>query len=236
MKNKGIILMVLFIITAFQLSAEQAKYQPDGKVLNKASNIESEKDMNNFLAALDKKNPCYEIYYGICLHNISRTDAEIAAKAVDVLEAAYEKTENPIALGYLGSAISIKAGIASEAGNFISATGLLSKGLNKLDEAVNLMPDSDTLRFLRIFNSFDVTETSPVSRIKFVREDIAWMEKRMEGSPKSEIAYLSLAKGKLDLIDKDYDAAFAHLEDAIKTAPESSAAKQADEILWELEE
>ena len=212
-----------------------AIFAQDKSILSVAASVKSESEWKKMMEGLSTADTYYELYSGIALHNICRDNSELQKKAIEILENSYKHSSSPLALGYLGSVVTMQGGTASLNGNLITATTSLAKGISLIDEAISTQPDSVHLRFLRLFNSLDVSDSSPVSRMKEDESDIDWLSGHLNGVEKDE-ALLLLARGRLALARGEYDDAFTFLEKTIMTAPGSTAAAQADDLLWLLEE
>lgn len=233
MKNIKTVTVLSCLIAAI-LNVSIFAQQAD--LLSAAAAAETKTEMETLLGNVNNQDEYYNLYSGIALHNICREDSELQNTAVNLLKSSYEDTASPIALGYLGSVTTMQAGTASAEGRMIAATSSLSKGISLIDQALVEMPDSVYLRFLRVFNSFDVSESSPVSRIETAENDIKWLSEHMNGAGKENEALLYLAKARLALAKDDYDNAFGFFEKTMAAAPGSKAAEKADKLLWYLEE
>ena len=226
----------LYMIAVLLAVSAASAFSQQADLLDSAMLLNTEKEADAFIEGLDETDSFYGLYSGIALHNSSRTAADRLEEAEKLLNNCYGKTKNALALGYLGSVKTMIAGNDSAAGNLLGATARLAEGLKLIDQAVLQLPDSMHLRFLRVFNGLDVTESSPASRVDIIREDITRLKQHSASFSVSDEAMLLLAMGRLALIEEEYDSAFDYLDRAVSTAPGSPSAAQADELLWALEE
>jgi hypothetical protein len=173
---------------------------------------------------------------GVTRHNLAvENPARWAAAAVESLEKC-AKTGDPVAIGYLGSAVTLKADLLSKEGNMMGAAVALDEGFRKMDEAVLAAPGSVILRFLRAENSVSVSENSPFARWDVAEADVAVIEKSGALLPAEDRARIQTIRGRIALGKGDAAAAMRCFEAAIRTAPSSHSAVTARKIMEDFEE
>lgn len=178
-----------------------------------------------------------ELARGIVYHNICETDLnpEWIEKSLELLSQVYTKTGNPLALGYLGSAMTVKAGYQYENNQILKSVANLDEGAKKIDMAISLDTENVSLRFLRLINAIEVSESSPVSRDKVIEEDISYLVENASSLSSDEQGMLYYYKGRYLLNGDKIDEGLSSLEQSIRKSPGSSSGKLARELLlmWE---
>ena len=177
-----------------------------------------------------------DLCIGIAHHNIAGEFDRYIPTAISHLENAWRLTGKPIALAYLGSAKTIRAGLASSGGDIITAVADLDEGLKNIDEAIALDGDDIELRILRIYNGLDVSVNSPISREKEISADLEMLGSRLGSMDSGSLSLYWLSKGQFEMMSEQWDEAFDSFGKAIAAAPESKYARAAENFLWELEE
>jgi tetratricopeptide (TPR) repeat protein len=181
--------------------------------------------------------PQTEMCLGIIYHNLATTNPEgNAEKAVALLESAVKKTNQPLAKGFWGSALTLQASGFAVKGDFATAAALVSRGTALIDEAVTAAPGMIALRFLRAANGLGVSASSPYKRYDAVEEDLRVIETQRESLAPADLASFYLMKGELFIVRGKPDEGIKLLELAVRTAPQSPAARDARKRLALLEE
>lgn len=228
------IISVLTLLSVISIAAVSGQ---DSDLLSQAfsvSTMDGCKVFEKNLAA--SRDPYRDLYLGIALHNISQTDPSVINQAVEKLNAVWKQTKNAVALAYLGSAVTIRAGKAMAAGDLVGASTDLADGIKKMDEAAGLDPDNDFIRILRMMNGLSLSEASPVSRYAEIREDLAYFEKKKADLDENTLSLYWYCRGRLHMAQKEWDQALSAFEQAVRVSPGSAYAVLADDLLWELEE
>jgi tetratricopeptide (TPR) repeat protein len=178
-----------------------------------------------------------DLCMGIVYHNLAMNKPESNAdKSIALLEAVVKKTGNPLARGYWGSALTLKASGLAAKGDYAGAASLVAQGIALIDEAVAAAPGMTTLRFLRASNGLDVSGNSPFKRYDVVAEDIRILETSAEKFSPEESAGVQLMKGELLIAQGKIDEGIRALEQAVRSAPESASAQIARKKLALLDE
>jgi hypothetical protein len=206
-------------------------------LIAEAANINTEAQAQTMIARAEKSAPsCAALVTGITRHNLAvENPARWTAAAVEALEKC-AKTGDPIALGYYGSALTIKAGLLSGKGDIAGATAVLKEGIGKMDQAVRAVPDSRLLRFLRAENAVSVSESSPFARWDVAEADVSAIEKSSLPLQAEDRARIETIRGRIALGKGDAAGAMRRFEAAIRTAPESPAAATARRMMEDFEE
>jgi tetratricopeptide (TPR) repeat protein len=209
----------------------------DAVLLFAASAVTKSADIKSLEAQLSRTPDNFrELYLGIAWHNVAQSDSSQTDTAVALLQQGWDKTKSPLALGYLGSAITLRAGAAATAGNVAAASKDLSDGLSKIDRAVELDPKSQELRILRMVNGLSVSETSPVSRYALIKEDLALLPPQLSSMDANMQALVWYCRGKVALSDNRFDDAYKALETSVRLSPDSAYGKASKRAMWELQE
>jgi tetratricopeptide (TPR) repeat protein len=220
---------ILFLGFIFSLPADP--------LLEKALGNYTEQEGLTFIKELKAAGKQVDLYIGIVYHNLSMSNPEkYASLALIHLEAAYENGNSNLALGYWGSALTIRAGIAAAGGDIGNAMTDLELGVQKIDAALANDASNITLRFLRIINSIELKESSPLNRLDLAKEDIRYLKTHYDTFVDSYKSLYKLCEGKLALAENRIQDALSCLEQAIQLNPQSAAAREAQAILLEWEE
>jgi hypothetical protein len=122
-------------------------------------------------------SPAYRLDEGIRYYESAKKDpAGNLEKAREILGALRET--DPLAEAYYGCLCTIEAGIYADKKKLIKTMSLLKQGAAFMDEAVERAPDQSEIRFIRMVNSYDLSESSPVNRDRVMAEDVAWFKTR----------------------------------------------------------
>ncbi len=227
-------LAALAILSVFSLAGV---FGQDSDLLSQASSVNTMNGYKAFEKTLaGSKDPFRDLYLGMALHNISETDPSVINQAVEKLNAVWKQKKNAVALAYLGSAVTIRAGDALAKGNLVGASTDLADGVKKMDEAVELDPDNDFIRILRMMNGLSLSIASPVSRYAEIEEDLEYFEKKKADLDKNILSLCWYCRGRLYMAQKERDQALSALEQAIRVSPGSGYSALAEDLLWELEE
>ena len=184
----------------------------------------------------DQPQSVRDLSLGIAMHNLSAEQPEYIDRAAAYLESAWKLSEDPLALGYLGSIQTVAAGVKSREGDLLGAVEDLDLGVSNIDAAVEMAPESVSLRFLRIFNGLDVSLSSPLSREEIIEDDLIFLARDLAEADAEFRAGYWYATGELKLMQDLIDEALNALESAVAEAPGSAYARLAADLLWELEE
>jgi len=230
--GKRIGLFMLFVTAA--ISAIPAQ---DRSLLDRAYSVSTMEEAAVFSRdTAVSSNAFSKLFRGIAWHNAARSDARAVDTGIPLLESAWKTQGQPLALGYLGSLLTIRAGIAAQKGNLIGATEDLSRGLSLLDESIRISPDSLDLHILRLNNSISVSDQSPADRSEAVSEDLDFLEKGLPSLPPEIKSLYYYCRGRTAIDDEMWDEGFALLEEAIRSGSGTPFAREAEKLLWQLEE
>jgi tetratricopeptide (TPR) repeat protein len=176
------------------------------------------------------------LYLGIVCHNLAANGlGEYIPKAIDYCRQASEKKPSPLALGYLGSALTLQAGNDFRKNDMQAAMQNLQEGVRQLDEGVAQSPKNVSLRILRVENSLALSEGSPLNREDKIKEDMAFLKSAYDSLPAELRSFFYLKEAQLYLKSKNIDLAAQSFEKAIQAAPASANARQAQAALAKLE-
>ncbi|MBN1499677.1 MAG: hypothetical protein JW982_05970 [Spirochaetes bacterium] len=166
-----------------------------------------------------------KIQEGIRYHDLALLDPSNIKKAKEILEPL--QNVSALAKGYYGSVITQEAGEYAKNKNGIKALALLSDGTKLIDEAVNMDPDIPDLHFLRMINSYQVSEGSPVNRYKIMKTDIDWLLKRQSNYSSKNQGIIQLYSGLYYLKARRLSEALAAFDACIAISPGSAEAAEA---------
>lgn len=163
---------------------------------------------------------------GIKYHDAARIEpGENIQKGKEILSSIQDKS--PVAKAYYGSIITLEAGQCSERKDVLRALDLLSEGTELIDAAIKTAPDLAVLRFLRMENSYEVSQSSPLNRYKIMKSDIDWLDARKESFGAAERGVIELYKGLYFARAKKLDIALAAFDACIGISPGSPEAQEA---------
>jgi tetratricopeptide (TPR) repeat protein len=217
--------------------AASAFYLHADGLLDRALKDYTEEEALAFIQELEASGRQTDLYLGIVYHNLSRSCPEkYIEKAIHHLQTAWDTTHDTTALAYLGSAVTVKAGMAAERGDFASAIADLEEGIQKLDSAVDRDSQNIMLRFVRMINAFEVTENSPLDRLAVAKEDLQYLETHYHALNASQKALYKFCEAKIALAEDHITHALSCLEEAIRLNPQSQTARDAHALLLEWEE
>lgn len=179
-----------------------------------------------------------ELARGIVYHNLCWNEDNIdwLNNSINLLTQAYEKDKNSLALGFLGSAITIRASFEYENNDVLKSLNSLEEGAKIIDKAVNASPESSDIRILRLINSVEVMESSPINRKKEIEVDIDFLQNRADQMEKDSLAELLYYKARYEIFIEDIDSALLSLEQSIRSSPNSKIGTLAQDLLLEWEE
>jgi len=150
---------------------------------------------------------------GIVYHGMALKDSKAyAKKAVQYLEQANQKkSDETEVLCYLGSAYTL---LAKDAGDLMSKSSYMNRGVEYMDKAVRMDPDNISVRLIRANNSKNLPRF--LNRRSVAYEDFEYLaglfEKRPDVSPSLKVSvYRDLAA----LYKEDGDAAKARKYEAM---------------------
>jgi hypothetical protein len=226
-------IIALLIVALSAAAAAQA----DDPFVVRAAAAWNKKDGDAVIAAAVRESPAsVPIVTGIVRHNLAVADPRAwAASAIEALTSA-AKGGDPIAIAYQGSALTLRAGLKSAAGDVAGASADLEAGFTLLDKAVQKAPDILTLRFLRAENAASTSEQSPFNRWDIAAQDAADIDAHAALLSKAELASLELLKARIALGKGNTEEGLRGLEAAIKLDPGSRTAETARAMLADLEE
>jgi hypothetical protein len=216
-------------------------YSQSREMLDKVQSVNSPGEAELLIEAINSSNdPNRDLYLGILYHNsvmfAQGNNEDYLEKALIHLKAAYEKTQDSLALGYWGSLITLESGVAASNNNVIKAAVKLDEGSNLIDQAVEEDAENINLRMLRMNNAIAVSESSPFDRYDVVKDDLEYLKTVYASLSKSNRSMVKLIEGRLALHENRINDALLCFEESIREMPGSSYALQAENYLEELEE
>ncbi len=183
-----------------------------------------------FGAALAFGDAKADLDEGIRYHNLAQKEPagniEKCKKLLNPL-----KDREPLARGYYGSVLTIEAGVMNDRKKFVKAIMLLDQGTDFMDTAVKKAPDFADLRFLRMINSYELTNGSPMNRYRVMKEDIDWLDAHRSGLSDSGKGTLELYKGLYLVKQRKTDEGIAAFNACVAVSPGSEEAKEAERQL-----
>lgn len=178
------------------------------------------------ISVLGATTPEEKLAEGIAYHDSARIDpANNIEKGKEILSSLQQ--DMPLAKAYYGSLITIEAGVYAKKNNGIKALTLLSEGTKLMDAAVSEAPNLPDIHFLRMINSYDVSEASPVNRYKVMKSDIDWLEGRVSKYDAKWQGTFQLYKGLYNIKARKRDVAMAAFDACILVSPDSIEAAEA---------
>ena len=163
---------------------------------------------------------------GISYHDAARLDPEGNIKKGEEILSSIQ-AESPIAKAYYGSLITLEASGYAEKKDVLKALALLSDGTKLIDAAIKRAPDVPDIRFLRMENSYEVSQSSPLNRYKAMKQDIDWLDAHKTQFEAKERGVLELYKGFYYARAKKMDDAMSAFDECIRISPESMEAAEA---------
>jgi hypothetical protein len=204
------VLSLFLLLYASQVHAEERPENMDLKaLLVQASQLQQR---------LDQNPTDYEALkgLGIVYHSMALKDSRAyAKKAVQYLEQANQKKfDDTVVLCYLGSAYTL---LAKDAGDPMSKSSYINRGIECMDKAVRMDPDNIAARLIRANNSKNLPKF--LNRRPVAYEDLEYLaglfEKRLDISPSLKT---SVYRGLAALYKEDGDAAKARKYEAMAAA------------------
>lgn len=160
---------------------------------------------------------------GIALHDAAHLEpAKNIERGKEILGSLMESS--PVAKAYYGSLVTIEAGEYAKKKDGIKALSLLGKGTDLIDEAVSEDPENPDIRFLRMINSYEVSEGSPVNRYKAMKKDVDWLDERKRTFDANWQGTIELYKGLYLAKARKIDDALAAFDACIAVSPGSPEA------------
>jgi tetratricopeptide (TPR) repeat protein len=162
-----------------------------------------------------------------------QVSGDLGQAAAIMEEAVAEYPDNPDAYAYLGLYRSMQSGQAAEAGDFMGAGGLSQESLAMLNKAIELEPDHTEAHLYRGILGINLPEFMGV--LDQGIDDLEFVVTAHEESPDkvpadmAASAYRFLGRGYSK--KKQTDRARAAWQKVIELAPESPAAKEAEEAI-----
>jgi len=163
---------------------------------------------------------------GIKLHDAARIDPEANIKKGEELLSSIQ-AESPIAKAYYGSIITLEASEYAKKKDVLKALELLSDGTKLIDAAVTQSPDIPDIRFLRMENSYEVSQSSPLNRYKAMKQDVDWLDAHKTQFEAKERGIIELYKGFYYVKAKKIDDALSAFDACIEISPKSKEAVEA---------
>ena len=163
---------------------------------------------------------------GIKCHDAARIDPEKNIKKGEEILSAIQD-ESPVAKAYYGSLITLEAEQYAAQKDVLKALDLLSDGTKLMDTAVKMAPDVSDIRFLRMENSYEISQSSPLNRYKIMKQDIDWLDARKAGFSAAEQGVIELYKGLYYARAKKLDDALSAFDECINLSPGSPEAIEA---------
>lgn len=183
-----------------------------------------------FVCALALADDQADIAEGIKYHNLAEISPEgNIEKCENLLSPLIDKY--PLAKGYYGSLLTLEAGVFEDKKSVIKAMNYLEKGTALLDEAVVDGPSVVDLRYLRMINSYELSNQSPMNRYTVMKTDIDWLDARRSQLSPSELGLLDLYKGLYLIKARKLSAAITSFESCVAVSPGSSEAEEAKKQL-----
>ncbi|HHU36871.1 MAG TPA: hypothetical protein GXZ47_06540 [Treponema sp.] len=163
---------------------------------------------------------------GIRYHTLAEKNPQgNIEKGKEVLFPIIEK--NALAKGYYGSLITLEASMYETENNVFKAALYLEKGTALLDEAVVDSPNNIDLRFLRMINSYELSNQSPMNRYKIMKIDIDWLEGQRDILEPGNAGLLDLYTGLYLVKARKLRPAIVAFESCIEVSPGSPEAAEA---------
>lgn len=170
--------------------------------------------------------PAEALREGIKYHDLARTAPEGNLEKAKALLGPLQK-DSAIAKAYYGSILTLEASELARQKKGIKALTLIKEGTGLIDEAVAAAPEVVDLRFLRMINSYGLSEGSPVKRYKIMKVDIDWFNGRIAQFTKEEQGVIRLYTGLYYLKANQLEEAQAAFETCIMVSPGSAEAAEA---------
>jgi len=186
-------------------------------------------------AGLFAATPAEDLREGIKYHDLARTAPAGNLEKAKGLLGPLQK-DSAVAKAYYGSLLTLEAGELAKQKKGIQALTLIKEGTGLIDEAVAAAPDMADLRFLRMINSYGLSEGSPVKRYKIMKTDIDWFNGRIAQFTKQEQGVIRLYTGLYYLKANQLEDAHASFEGCIMVSPDSSEAAEAKKQMARYEE
>ncbi len=207
------------------------------KILKEAQECSSEVLAKKLIAKYKKLNDPYkQLYQGIVFHNLSANGyIKYIQKAIENTKTAYDKTKYPLALGYLGSTITLQANQYYEKNDLMSALTKLDEGIKMIDKAVEEGKEDIDLRFLRINHSVGISAASPINRYDKVKEDLDFFKSKYKTLSNELKSMFHFYSGLIAKKENNYKAALSSFKKAIQCSPRSYYAISAKKSIKELE-
>jgi tetratricopeptide (TPR) repeat protein len=205
----GVLCLVLLLV-ASQVRAEEKTENMDLKALSVQA--------VQFQQRLEQNPADYEALkgLGIVYHGMALKDSKAyAKKAVQYLEEANQKkSDDTEVLCYLGSAYTL---MAKDAGDLMSKSSYMNRGVERMDKAVRMDPDNIVVRLVRANNS----KSLPLflNRRPVAYEDFEYLAGLFEKKPNvSPSLKASVYRDLAALYKEDGDAAKARKYEAMAVA------------------
>jgi tetratricopeptide (TPR) repeat protein len=177
-----------------------------------------------------------KLYVGIVQHNLAFGDPAMVEAAIATLKAYWEKSGDPLALAYLGSATTMRGSILSGKGDMMGAAAAVDEGFKMMDKAVSLAPKDPAIRFLRAENGLGVAESSPFKRYDVIKQDLDALKSAFSSLSTNDQARWWLLSGRLAQATGKLGEAIKAYEQAARLAPGTPIAAEARARLAKLEE
>jgi tetratricopeptide (TPR) repeat protein len=234
--KKILVLLIMLALVLF-FSAQQNLVAESTQYIKEAISCSSEDLGKKLIHKYDKlKDPRKQLYQGIVYHNLGAGCCpQYIQKAVETTQAAFERGKYPLALGYLGSSLTIQAREFYEAGDLTSAMEKLQEGILKLDQAIQQGPEDMDLRVLRISHSVQISKAAPIDRYDKIEEDLGFFNSRLAQLPKELKAFFFMYSGLVEKRKNKIPEAMKYFEKVIRVAPKTPYAVRAKKLIKTLE-
>ena len=212
-------------------AAQSARTSPDPLVARALAAFD-EKEAAALVKEADAEPELRDLVQGIVYHNLGVAKPSANAdKAIALLRAVKARSDSPLCSAYLGSAITLKAGLLNAAKDAAGASALLDQGFALMDGAVAADPQDIGLRFLRAENSIEVSQGSPFDRGPIAAQDLKALKEKWEGLGPENRSRWHLLSARLSLLGGDAKTGLAELDLAVKAASSSPTALQARKLM-----
>jgi tetratricopeptide (TPR) repeat protein len=182
-------------------------------------------------------HPEKDLIMGIVYHNLARVNpGRYISRAKVHLQREWKSTSSPLALGYLGSVITLEGSVYSKQGNVVKASAKVEEGKKLIDRAVSMAPGDLFLRFLRIGNAIGVSEASPFKRYDVAKRDLDYLSAKLDQADDLTRSLYYMYRGKVAMAQNRINDALVGFERSIRNAPRSRYAAESKKMIRILEE
>ncbi len=201
-----------------------------------AVHVNTESEATAFISRAGS-DPEKDLLLGIVYHNLARANqGRYISLAKNHLQRSWKSTSSPLALGYLGSVITLEGSVYSRKGNVVRASAKVEEGKKLIDRAVSMDSSSLFLRFLRIGNAIGVSEASPFKRYDVARKDLDFLAGKLGMLDDRSRSLYHMYSGKVAMARNKINEALAAFERSIRSAPRAPYAVESRKMIRILEE